>query len=243
MASRPEARQLTEAHRLAQARLGAITSRDMLSAWRLIDPNDLDATVPEWLRIAEALISRNRDTSTALAAAYLRRFRAIEAGTTAALKIVTVPAAAEAVRTSLLVTGPITVKKATAAGLPIEAASSRGATSSARSALRHSLDGGRSTITATVEADPTALGWARATSGSPCAFCALMAGRGAVYRSEGSANFQPHDGCACQPEPIYRRDAELPAGSQRYADLYDEAAKGSDDPLNAFRRAFESSDT
>ncbi len=243
MASRPEARRLTEAHRLAQARLGAVTSRDMLSAWRLIDPNRLDDTVPEWLRIVEALIARNREISTGLSAAYLRQFRAIEAGTTTALRIATVPAVTEAVRTSLLVTGPITVKKATAAGLPIDEASRRGATSSARSALRHSLDGGRSTITSTIEADPVALGWARATSGSPCAFCALMAGRGAVYRSEQSANFEPHDGCACQPEPIYRRDAPLPAGSQRYADLYAEAAKGSDDPLNAFRRAFESSDT
>lgn len=42
------------------------------------------------------------------------------------------------------------------------------------------------------------LGWARVLAGETnCAFCAMLASRGPVYHSEGTASFDAHDGCDC----------------------------------------------
>lgn len=42
----------------------------------------------------------------------------------------------------------------------------------------------------------------RITSGTACAFCRMLAGRGAVY-SENTGRFQAHDHCACTAEPDF----------------------------------------
>lgn len=239
MAAVAAAARLTENHRLAQARLGADTVRAMLTLWRLIDPNSLDATAPAWLRSIEPLIARQWGRSVDLATSYFQAFRALELGVVEPIGIAAPTLDWQPVATSLSVTGPIAVKTQISRGVPLADALERAAASSARAALRHSLNGGRTAIVETARTDPKALGWARATSGRPCAFCALLAGRGAVYFSDESADFQPHDGCSCTPEPVYRRDAPLPGDGDRWAALYAEQAKGSSDPLNAFRRAFQ----
>lgn len=48
-------------------------------------------------------------------------------------------------------------------------------------------DAHRDTITASVKSDGAAIGYARHASANACAFCALLATRGAVYKSEQSA--------------------------------------------------------
>jgi hypothetical protein len=65
------------------------------------------------------------------------------------------------------------------------------------------LDTGRQTILSNVERDPKAHGWVRLTEPAPCAFCALLAIRGPVYRSDSSADFRAHDNCRCHAEPIF----------------------------------------
>lgn len=238
MAAVTAAARLTENHRLAQARLGAETVRGMLTLWRLLDPNSLDSTAPAWLRAIEPLIARQYGRSVDLASGYLRAFRMVEIGTTDAIQMVSPVMDWAPISASLAVTGPIAVKTQLARGVPLADALERAAASSARAALRHSLNGGRATIVETARQDPKAVGWARATSGKPCAFCAMLAGRGAVYFSDETADFQPHDGCSCTPEPVYQRGAPLPGDGDRWAQLYAAEAKGSSDPMNAFRRAF-----
>lgn len=44
--------------------------------------------------------------------------------------------------------------------------------------------------------------WKRVLSANPCAFCRMLAGRGAVY-SEGTASFLSHDHCSCTAEPEF----------------------------------------
>jgi hypothetical protein len=87
---------------------------------------------------------------------------------------------------------------------------------------RHILDGGRDTILGSVERDEQALGWARVTDGDPCYFCLTLAGRGPVYKTEQTADFQAHDHCGCTAEPFYR-GADWPDAAREFRETYDAA--------------------
>lgn len=105
------------------------------------------------------------------------------------------------------------------------------------------MRGGWDTIEESVRSDRRALGWQRVTSGDPCAFCAMVASRGPIYK-EDTVDFEAHDHCSCEPEPVYSEsvfeDRSLwPETSRRLRDTWDEVASGAEDPLNAFRRALE----
>jgi len=56
-------------------------------------------------------------------------------------------------------------------------------------------------ITSSIE-DPGAIGWQRVARPTGCAFCRLLAGRGAVY-TENSADFASHDFCHCVAQPAW----------------------------------------
>lgn len=241
MGATAEGRRLTEAHRLAQARLGAETVSLVLAAWPLLQLEDLDGTFPKWLRVLAGLIRSQRRTSAALAANYVRTFRALELGVDAGSFT---PALADSIEskrlaTSLLVTGPVVVRKALARGVRDDDAMELAQAASAGAAMRHVLNGGRDTVMDTVASDGKALGWARTTSGSPCSFCAMLVSRGPVYKSEAIGGFQAHDHCSCGVEPVYRDDAPWRPDARRYADLWEEstAGLGGDEARSAFRQA------
>lgn len=240
MAATGEARQLTEAHRLAQAQLGATVVAAMRAVWPLLDLADIDGTIERWLRASSLIVSGQRAASARLAGTYVQTFKTLELGAAApAVPLVLAEAPIEqAVITSLVVTGPSSAKASLRRGAPLAIASQVAEARSAASAMRHVLNGGRDTIVQTVDTDRQARGWARVVSGSGCAFCAMLASRGPVYRG-GSVQFDAHDGCLCGAEPVYRDDAEWPRGARRYRALWDEATTGlpaDEDPLNAFRR-------
>lgn len=240
MAATAEAARLTEAHRLTQARLGVQVVAQVRAAWPLLDPQDLDRSVERWLRVVLPTIANSRRTSAALAANYLAAFRTLETGKMLAVTPMLGDAIdARAVTTSMTVTGPASIRSGLARGGRFAQVMEIAEASTARAAMRHALNGGRDTIERTVRADRSALGWARATSGKPCAFCAMLASRGPVYRSEGSGGFQAHDGCSCSLEPVYRRDADWPTGAQQYQQLWQDVTRGlsGDDARNAFRQA------
>jgi hypothetical protein len=231
--------QLTELQRTTQLRLAARMIAQMRAVWGLLDPDDLDATFQQWLRVAVPVVQANRAASSRLAAAYLAAFRKAELGTLDGLPVVlAAPADVKAVTTSLLVTGPWSVKTAMTSGVDLARAADIAEARSSAAAMRHVLDGGREMIVGTTTADKQALGWARVASANSCAFCAMTASRGPDYGSEATASFEAHDGCQCGAEPVYRDDAAWPANSERYREIWDEHAAGSGrDALNNFRRA------
>lgn len=204
MALAAEAAHLTEAHRLAQARLGAQTVLHMHTIWPLLDPTDLDGTVEQWLRAAQPLIQAQRSISARLAANYFTTFRAIELGVDIPAIVPTLAetVAAEKLSTSLLVTGPISIKSNMARNMALATATYIGEANSARAAMRHALGGGRDTLTKTIGLDREARGYQRVTSAKACAFCEMLAGRGGVYTAD-SGDFEAHDGCSCGVEPAY----------------------------------------
>lgn len=84
---------------------------------------------------------------------------------------------------------------------------------------------GRETIIENVLEDPRATRWARAASAGACAFCAMLATRGAAYTSEESASFSAHDWCNCEAVPVFEgTDVERPSFYSDYEDAYDKAA-------------------
>lgn len=248
MAATAEAGRLTEAHRLAQARLGAETVRQIRAAWALLDPDDLDGTVGRWLQVAVPIVQAQHNVSARLAANYVATFRSLELGVSATrfAPVLSQGAQRRAVTTSLIVTGPASVKAAMRRGVPIERALDVAEARSAAAAMRHALAGGRETLTHSIDADRQAIGIARFAGGRACAFCAMLASRGPIYKSRATAAgsrttadglHKVHDNCHCSFEPVYRSDAAWPAGSRRYRALWDEATAGEADQLNAFRRA------
>jgi hypothetical protein len=64
----------------------------------------------------------------------------------------------------------------------------------------------RDTIALNVTRDPARPGWARVPRGKGCAFCRMLAGRGAVYSSAKAAGQMNsyHDHCKCTATPVWR---------------------------------------
>ncbi len=116
---------------------------------------------------------------------------------------------------------------------------------------REVLRGGRSMSEESARRDTRVIGWARVTDLDPCAFCAMLASRGAVYKSRSSAGLaggapvslddltKYHDLCHCQIVPVYDRDGWVPSGSEAWRDLWQDATDGRTgaDARRAFARA------
>jgi len=68
--------------------------------------------------------------------------------------------------------------------------------------IRRISDVARETVMGSAVADPQADGWQRFAAGG-CAFCQMLAGRGAVYTAA-TANFASHDKCRCTAAVAFR---------------------------------------
>ncbi len=244
--SQRDRHRLARRHRRAQAHIGAETVTVMAALWGLIDIDDLDGSTLTWLSIVGAFIGRNRHRSSVLASRYYQMDR--ELAVTAGMEPFT-PSLAERIEmeqlfTSLQSTGPDTVRQALQRITTTDRAMQIGRDMSARAGMRHVLAGGRDTIQRAIIADPEVIGWARVTDGDACAFCAMLASRGPAYLSEqtasrGADGDRYHDGCSCEPAPVYTSDQPLDEQSQRFRDLWRRTTGGYSglDALNAYRRA------
>lgn len=106
------------------------------------------------------------------------------------------------------------------------------------------LDAGSREIFEAIKNDPKPTRYARVTRPGACAFCLLLATRGAVYRTETSASFRAHTFpglCQCDVEPVWNVNAyEAPAHVRAAESLYANSTDDSMTPAErrrAFRRA------
>lgn len=139
-------------------------------------------------------------------------------------------------------------KRRIKAGESPETAKVRAANAVAAKAQKLVADGGRAPLRQEVsQRRRGAVGYARVVDADPCPFCAMLASRGAVYRSDafadstslfaGDGRFKVHDGCGCMLEPVYgRRAKDLPPGSDELARQWAEVASGQPDPFTAWSR-------
>lgn len=74
-----------------------------------------------------------------------------------------------------------------------------------RTVVRHAQQAGREAVEDTANASGPIVGWARVLTGDEnCAFCAMAASRGPVFRSRGMAGAQWHDGDDCYLVPVVK---------------------------------------
>jgi len=239
MASTALGAQLTQLHYRQQTAIRAQALRDMLRIWPAFDTSSIDAVDATWAPVEEALVTLTKaraTTSAGTAANYYRLFRTAEGASGAATPHIAIPATDQIV-TSLRVTGPFTAKHLLAINNPKATDNTLARLSGSFSRLVG--NGGRDTLGSSIRADRQAVGYARVTSGNPCYFCALLAGRGAVFKAD-TVDFQAHDHCSCMSEPVYRPGAALPGRGDEFRQLYREATADAapGEQIQAFRKAF-----
>lgn len=85
------------------------------------------------------------------------------------------------------------------------------------------LQDGRNTIVYNSERDKSGPSWSRVPVGDTCAWCLMLASRGAVYWTAASAgaNKKFHRQCDCQPVPSWTADGSDLPPSYKKDELYD----------------------
>ncbi len=246
MARSEAGRLLTERHRQAQLQVRARALRDYLRLWPLWEGDE--ESFAQMITAALVIVRAYHGLSSTLAASYFQSYRLAEEVRGEATARMAGPINEGKVVAGLIVTGRDAVAAALDAGRPPQEAREKALGRTSGSVTRQVLGGGRETILRSVAEDREALGWGRVTDGDPCAFCAMLAGRGPVYEQD-TVGFEAHDGCGCGAEPVYFRDAPWPGRGAEFRDMYNEAhllarqegtmATGtSNDLLNTFRRYY-----
>lgn len=235
----------TEAHRRELTALRARVLREVLKRWPTLDLGDIDATAARWFDVTGPVVAAGRDEAVEAAVAYIGTFSAAETGL-AVQASRPLPPDTRLLQARLLGAGPWTFKQKIGQGKPPSMAQAETLVRLAGEVTRTVIDGSRDTVTQT--ATEKGYRWQRITDGDPCAFCALLASRGAVYRSQSSGGFQAHRACACSAEMVMRNSGFRTDESKQWGDLYDRSLREfresgetalNADPLNVFRRAYE----
>lgn len=236
MALTAEGVALTEANRRRQLAIAARAARVGMVLWNDLDPTNLDGSGIRWLAENVALASAYSAQSARDTSAYIDRYRAAE-GIAAAGPVITPTFDAALTAQILLVAGPLRVKNLVGSGMSGSAALARAKNGFGGMLRRQVLMGGRETVDLTTGQDQQAVGWRRVSDGDPCTFCAMLCGRGPVYRSSGTANgsverasrgggtgMHFHAHCGCTSEIVYG-SWQPNEQEQGFIDAYDRAAK------------------
>lgn len=200
----PAANRLTSQHRSEVAAVAGEIGRRVRELALRADVGDVDSwfrrVLADLLRLVTGGFTVNRE----LADRYLREHARYEGR---AVVPVRATANVEQIMAALRVTGPVELKRNIAVtGSPDRARATMANTLTA-SASRLVLAGERDTVMRTIEDSDEIVGWRRVTDADPCAFCALLASRGAVY-SKTTVDFRAHDGDECTAEPLYEHEDE-----------------------------------
>jgi hypothetical protein len=107
------------------------------------------------------------------------------------------------------------------------------------------MDAGREAVRGALKRDRLVLAVARGTGPDPCAFCAMLASRGFVFKSEATAGVSEDDTvkkyhihCHCYPIYKFVKVSELPPLSQYFKDMWPVVTAGyaGNDARKAWRR-------
>lgn len=235
------------AAKAAQIAIRAALLQDVARLWPALDKSRIAQTFPGWIQAMTTLVTNYHGQSSAAAAAFYRaaRAQALQSPTPASLVKPASPPQSEWVRRAFGFSGPGMLQRDTAQ--PGTALSTTLGT-----AARIVLDGGLTTVTSTSKTDPAAVGYFRITDGDPCAFCALLASRGIVYKEQsfqasnkrftGAGVDKVHNLCGCILAPAFSPKQALPSISLTARDVYaqspDVANADGKAKLAAFRRAW-----
>lgn len=221
-----QAAQGTNGFRQAQAGLVIALDSEIAQVYaQQLDVADLKGTLPLFKRAMQAVARRYGMAHGALSLNFYRKERQV-AGITTAVRL---PAPSPPT-IGKLDTGLDWATKGLWSKTPDVESSLTDVTGVTERAV---MNVGRDAVLNSVQADKKALGWARVTKATPCSFCALLSTRGAVYKSEQTADFQAHNNCQCFAVPVFT-SYEPTAQIREYQALYQQHPG-----LNNFRRAYE----
>lgn len=192
---------LTEQHRRRQLALRANTVAELgvlWPAWSVDDPGSFDT----FAEAATTLTVARRRESAGLAGGYYEAFRTAEGAEGRAALRLAEDLERRQLSAYLRSTGLGSTVRALRSGRSLTQSREIGFVEMAGAVSLQTLFGARDTITGSTQADRQARGWQRVTSGSPCAFCVMLSGRGPVYKSN-TAGFLSHKHCVCTAEPVY----------------------------------------
>lgn len=243
--------------RVAQLGLTRLLLRDLRGIRRLIDPARMQASMPTWIEAVAAMVARYSEVSATLAADFYDGERDA-AGAPGAF---TVPLAdappGEQVDASMRwATKDLWPRDEAVATVaqqePLDVRLDAAMTKADGATQKLIADRGRATLRQAVKADPQAVAYARAAALGACAFCRLMASRGAVYATAQSAGRDAnelftgdasvvkfHNDCHCAIVPVFRGQRfELSPHAAEWDRIYRKYAQGHPgDQLRLFRRA------
>lgn len=214
--------------------------RSLVPLFSTLDEAELNRSFPGYERKAVEVIREGEVKASRLAVQFYAEHRAHEHARGDAPRLPAKLASPEQLRTNLFVTGPVEVKRALAQGASMDEAMKRGQAATSGAGSRIAANAGRYQVEDLALADPSATGWQRVIqSRHPCAFCAMLASRGAVYKG---GRYPPrskyHYHCSCVVVPLFK-GSKKHQQAQFYAAMWQEATKGKrgKDAVNAFRKA------
>lgn len=216
--------------------------RSLVPLFSTLDESELNRSFPGYERQAAEVIREGEHRASRLAVQFYAETRKTEQAEGDAPRLPARLASPEQLRTNLFVTGPVEVKRALTHGASIDEAMRRGQVATAGAGSRLALNAGRYHIEDLAKADPSAVGWQRVIqSAKPCAFCAMLASRGAVYKAGRYApRTKYHYHCSCVAVPLFK-GSKKHQQAQFYAALWSESTKGlrGKKAVAAFRKALE----
>ena len=227
MANDPRASALTQSHKALQVAIGDTFASRSLTLWALLDFDHLGATSERWVAETFTLIQEGYALSADEAAKYLSEYRLAEAG------IRDAPIVRPGMGTTHIADTLYNVvddmQALLEAGYPIAAVSEIGLARVEGYVQRAVMNGGRNAAQASAYAADRRgrrVGWRRVSDGEPCAFCAMLVGRGPVYKAD-TAGFRSHGHCGCTAEEFYGdwKDWEPSELEAKWRDSYFQAAE------------------
>lgn len=233
--TQPPQRSDAEQSQAAQAGLAAVVARALLAAFPHLNLSD-SRSIALFTKLVEAVVAKYAAASATLS---VRSY-------TAARKAADVPGAFTPIPADVPTADDVqaAVEWAVRSQIvpePDLSALERDVTLSAQKLVQ---DTGRSTIIDNVQRDRQASAWYRQTEPARsktgvCAFCAMLASRGAVY-TEQTADFAAHPGCQCHAEPVFAGYKPSPQ-VQQWREAWDRVTKGRSgaDARAAFRQHIE----
>lgn len=173
-----------------------------------LDVNNIDQSFGAYEAQLAAVTQTAQQAASTAAAGYFMAAREDAGIADDFVPIIAKPVDPVALRTSLLVTGPILMKKGLGSGRTAAEVRALALSATTGALQRHVLNGSRDTVKQLVYRDARCNGWARVSAGRPCWFCAMLVSRGAVYKSEqvaerGVDGDPYHDHCHCYAVAIF----------------------------------------
>lgn len=172
--------------------------------WGLLDIDNLDITYPAFEAAVMKTIQTNAYAQYTLESVFFRAYVAevydLDVTFQKSFYDYLTPEQSVALRKSIHSVSVAPIKTATANGVSKDYASAKALEMTKGSAMRHSLEITRQATIEKARNNPQLGYWSRRVVGETCTFCAMLEGRGAVYKAD-TSRFAAHDGCDCVAVP------------------------------------------